>query len=118
MTKEVVLELTDRGSVELAPRLGAELRLVAGRVLTFGDNGYEVGVTQTKNRSGLETIWRNEPVSIRAEHVRSVSERRLDKRRTWLTVGLSVLGVVALGEAFGIDSGLDGLLGGRGGSRQ
>ena len=114
----MVLELSDRGSEQLAPQLGAELRSVAGRVLAFRDNEYEVGVTQTKNRSGLETTWRNEPVSIRAELVRSVSERRLDKRRTWLAAGLSLLGVVALGEAFGIDSGLDGLLGGRGGSRQ
>lgn len=116
--KEVVLELSDRGSTELAPQLGAELRAVSGRVLTFRDHEYTVGVTQTRNRSGLETIWRNEAVSIRSEHVRSVSERRLDKRRSWLVAGLSVLGVVGLAEAFGVDSGLDGLLGGRGGSRQ
>lgn len=117
--REVVLDLTDRGAIDLAPQLGAQLRSVAGRVATFDAGRYTVSVTQTTSRSGVETIWRGESAQIPREFVSRVYERRVDRKRTWLVAALTVVGAVALGEAFGIDTGVDGLLGGRGkGSRQ
>lgn len=113
--RELVLELSDRGALELAPQLGAQLRSVTGRVNAFGDDGYRVAVTQTNSRGGVETLWRGEEAAIRRDYVLSVAERRLDKRRSWIVAGLSALGVILAGEAFGVDTPFSGLFGARGG---
>lgn len=109
--REVTLELSERGSIELAPRLGAQLKSVAGRVTEFTDGAYVISMTQTMSKSGLETLWRGETASISSGFVTGVGDRRLDKRRTWIVSVLAVLGVAIAGEAFGVGSGLDGLLG-------
>ena len=117
--REVVLDLTERGAIELASQLGAQLRSVSGRVSTVSPERYGVSVTQTTSRGGVETIWRGESASIPRTYVDRLYERRLDRKRTWIVVGLTFVGAVLAGEAFGIDTGLDGLLGGGGkGSRQ
>lgn len=113
--RELVLELSDRGALELAPQLGAQLRSVTGRVSAFGDDGYRVAVTQTNSRGGVETLWRGEEAAIRRDYVLSVAERRLDKRRSWIVAGLSALGVILAGEAFGVDTPFSGVFGSRGG---
>lgn len=117
--REVVLDLTERGAIELASQLGAQLRSVAGRVSTVSLERYEVSVTQTTSRAGVETIWRGESASIPRQYVDRLHERRIDRKRTWIVAGLTVVGAVLAGEAFGIDTGLDGLFGGgRKGTRQ
>ena len=113
--RELVLELSERGGIELAPQLGPQLKSVTGRVSDFRDNAYRVAVTQTDSRTGVETLWRGEEASIPREFVLTVAERQLDKRRTWIVVGLSALGVALAGKAFGIDYGLNGFFGGGGG---
>jgi hypothetical protein len=117
--REVVLDLTDRGAIELASQLGVQLRSVAGRVNTVSADRYDVSVTQTTSRSGVETIWRGESAVIQRQYVDRLYERRVDRKRTWIVAGLTIAGAVLTGEAFGIDTGLDGLLGGgRKGSKQ
>ena len=113
--RELVFELSERGGIELAPQLGAQLKSVTGRVNDFRDDAYQVALTQTNSRTGVETLWRGEAASIRRDFVVSVAERQLDARRTWLVAGLSALGVALAGRAFGIDYGLGGLFGGGGG---
>lgn len=113
--RELVFDLSERGAIELAPQLGAQLKSVTGRVNDFRDDAYLVAVTQTNSRTGIETLWRGESASIQRDFVLSVAERQLDTRRTWLVAGLSALGVALAGKAFGVDYGLGGLFGGRGG---
>lgn len=113
--RELVLELSERGAIELAPQLGSQLRSVTGRVIDFRGDVYRVAVTQTNSRGGVETLWRGEEASIPRPYVRSVGERRLDKRRTWLVSALTALGIVLAGEAFGIDTPVGGIFGSRGG---
>lgn len=113
--REVVLELSERGGIELAPTLGAQLRSVTGRVSDYRDNVYRIAVMQTNSRTGVETLWRGEEASIRREFVLTVGERQLDKRRTWIAAGLSAVGVALAGRAFGLNSPFGGVFGGRGG---
>ena len=113
--RELVLELSERGAIELAPQLGVQLQSVTGRVSGFSNDVYDLAVTQTNSRSGVETIWRGEPVSIPRSSVVRVGERQLDRRRTWIVVGMTTITAALAGRAFGINTGLDGLLGGRGG---
>ena len=60
--------------------------------------------------------WSQERLAVPRAVVSSVRARTLDRKRSWIVAGLTVVGVVALGEAFGLGTGLDGLLGGGGGS--
>ena len=112
--REVVLELSERGAIELAPRLGAQLKSVSGRVSDFSGDVYQVSVTQTTSRGGVETLWRGENAAVSRAYVTSVGDRQLDKRRSWIAAGLTALGVALAGQAFGVNVGLDGLLGGGG----
>ncbi len=117
--RDVIFELSERGSIDLAPRLGAQLKSVSGRVSDFRDEVYQVSVTQTTSRGGVETLWRGESAAVSRAYVTSVGDRQLDKRRTWIAAGLTAVGVALAGQAFGVNTGLDGLLGGGGrGPRQ
>lgn len=112
--RTVVLQLSERGAIELAPRLGASLQSVSGRIDGFSNDAYQVSVTQTTSRGGVETLWNGESALVSRAYVTAVGDRQLDKRRTWIVAVLSALGVVLAGEAFGVDTGLDGLFGGGG----
>ena len=116
MGRELVFELSERGSVELAPQLGVQLKTVTGRVTDFSDGMYRVAVTTTTDRSRMETLWRGEPATIRESYVVSVAQRQLDKGRSWLVGGIALAGVALAGKAFGVDYGLGGIFGRRGGS--
>lgn len=115
--REVVLELSERGSIELAPRLGAQLQSVSGRVSDYSDDIYQISVTQTTSHGGVETLWRGESAAVARAYVTSVGDRQLDKPRSWIVAGLTAFGVALAGKAFGVNTGLDGLFGsgGRGG---
>ena len=67
----------------------------------------------------METLWRGEPVTIPQDYVVSVSERQLDKGRSWTVAGIAIVAAALAGKAFGVDYGLGSLFGNRGGgSRQ
>lgn len=112
--REVVLELTPNGSLELAPQLGAQLVSVTGRLGDVTGSRYVVSVRQTNARGGIETLWKGEQANIPKNLVTQVFERRIDKKRSWMVAGLTVVGVVLAGEAFGINTGLDGFISGGG----
>jgi hypothetical protein len=114
--REVVVELNERGSLDLAPLLGAQLKEVHGRVVSFSNGIYELSVSQTVSRGGVETLWRGENASIRSDYVRQLQQRELDGKRTTIVTVATVTGVLLLGTIFGFVPGVDGLIGGGGGS--
>lgn len=118
VNRELVFELSERGRIDLAAQLGADLQRVAGRVTAYEGDSYALAVTQTDSRSGIQTLWRGERAMIPGAYVVTVAERRLDKRRTWIAAGISVLGVAIVGKAFGVDGGLGNLIGRGEGGRQ
>ncbi len=115
VNREVVVELNDRGSLELAPMLGAQLKEVQGRVVSFENGVYQVSVTQTVSRGGIETLWRGENAAIKSDYVRQLQQRTLDKKRTTILTVIIVAGAFLLATAFGFTPGVDGLIGGGGG---
>lgn len=115
VNREVVVELNERGSLELAPLLGAQLKEVHGRVVAFEGGTYEMAVDQTVSRGGIETLWRGESASIKSEYVRQLAQRTLDKKRTTIFTVIIVSSALLLATLFGLTPGADGLLGGGGG---
>lgn len=113
--REVELQLSEQGSIALAPQLGAQLKSVSGRVSDYSADAYQVSVTQTTSRGGVETLWGGETATVRHAYVTSVGERQLDKTRSWIVAGITAFGVAVVGQAFGVDAGLGGLFRGSGG---
>lgn len=117
--REVVMELSPRGTLDLAPLLGAQVNSVMGRIVDVSPTRFRLSVTQTTARGGVETLWKGENADLPREHVTSIAERRVDKKRSWIVAGITVLGAALIGEAFGINTGLDGFItGGSRGSRK
>lgn len=112
-SQQVVLELTDGGSVALAQSLGPQLARVTGRVEQYSPStGYAVFVSETTTRSGIETPWKGERVVIAESMVRKTFERRLSKGRTTAMAAAFVGGALLVAKAFGLDIGLSGLING------
>ena len=87
--REVELQLSEQGSIALAPQLGAQLKSVSGRVSDYSADAYQVSVTQTTSRGGVETLWGGEAATVRHAYVTNVGERHLDKKRSWIVAGIT-----------------------------
>ena len=113
--QEVRLALSDEGAVRMAPMIGPRISAIDGRVLETGDTAIVLAVQSVVAQGGRTMSWSQERLAVPRVAVASVRTRTLDRKRSWIVAGLTVVGAIALGEAFGIGSGLDGLLGGGGG---
>ena len=115
---EVVATLSDAGAVQMAPQLGAQLESVRGRVVEASDSAITLTVLATTTRSGVETLWNGERVSLPRTIVVDVRGRRLDRKRTILVTVLSLTGVILAGGILSGGSGFDGFIGGGGGGKR
>ncbi len=113
--QEVRLSLSDEGAVRLAPLIGPRIGAIDGRVMQSTDTALVLAVQAVVAQGGRSMAWNMERLSVPRSAVASVGTRTLDRRRTWIVAGLSVVGALALGEVFGLGTGFDGLLGGGGG---
>jgi hypothetical protein len=113
--QEVRLELTDEGSVRLAPMIGPRISAVDGKIVEPGDTAIVVAVQAVVAQTGRSMAWSQERLAVPRSAISSIRTRTLDRKRSWIVAGLGVVGAIALGEVFGLGNGFDGLLGGGGG---
>ena len=112
---EIRLGLSDEGSVRLAPLIGPRIGAIDGRTMESSDSAIVVAVQAVVAQGGRSMPWSLERLAVPRSAVSSVSGRTLDRKKTWLVAGLGVLGVIGLGQAFGLGVGFDGLFGWAGG---
>ena len=106
----VKLELTDRGSLELGPRIGNIIASVEGTVVESNDSTLTLALTLATDRRGIEATWRGEVVQFPRDYVARVSERKISKSRSWLLaagIAAGALAAAGLGGSFG-DGSSDG----------
>jgi hypothetical protein len=116
---DVRVDLTDAGSVRLAPQVGARIAAIDGRALQSNDSAIVLAVAAVVAQNGRSMPWSQERLSVPRDAVSSLRTRTLDRKKTWFVAGLSVVGVLLLGDVFGLGTGLGGLIGiGGGGGRQ
>jgi hypothetical protein len=112
---EARIDLTERGTLELSPRIGAGVVSVDGRVRTVTDSTVEVALVQTVTRIGDSQQWMGEPLVIPLGYVTGFRRRQPSTKRSLLLGGSILAGVLGAGAAFGIgNSGSGGNLGGGG----
>ena len=112
--RDVLITLTDSGSVVLAGQLGPAAESLIGRVTTDSANSVVIAATSVHQRNGNDTEWRGEHVVIPRPLVSTVVERRFSRARTALLTGIVAIAAVALRDAFngsGYSTGANGLPG-------
>lgn len=110
--ERVAFDITDRGRVALAERLGPGVLRVEGSLQQFDSGDYVLSVWGLANASEGTVRWSGETVRINRDYVGSVRLRQLDKSRTYLTFGAAAVGVYVLVATqdllgFGFDSNTD-----------
>ena len=80
--KLVELKITDPGRVSLAPRFGAGLDRVEGRLVAQGDTDLTVNVVSVTSLEGENTKWSGESVNLNRGFIRTVRSRRVSAWKT------------------------------------
>ncbi|HWP71600.1 MAG TPA: hypothetical protein VNM36_10880, partial [Gemmatimonadaceae bacterium] len=111
---DVRLSLSDEGSVRMAPLIGPRIGAIDGRAMESSDTAIVLAVQAVVAQGGRSMAWSQERLAVPRNAVSSMRERTLNRGKTWLAAGLTVVGVFALGQIFGMGDGFDGLLGGGG----
>lgn len=81
---DVVLELNDRGRAELADSIGPAADRIEGRLRSASDGVYQMDVRAVRYLKEPEQVWSGERLRVPMPYVAKGSERRLDKRKSWL----------------------------------
>ena len=119
LATHVTVVLNDYGRLEASRQIGPHADRVEGSVVSTSDTGYSLAVSGVKSISGNWVKWTGETVSLRRDHVASVTQRELSKPRTAIFavgVAAAVTAVIVGFELFGFGSDeIDTVPGGGGG---
>lgn len=93
--EHVSVELTDRGRVAVADRLGQGILRVEGLLVQRNSEQYVISVARVASLDGKTSNWAGERVSVPSAEVANVSGRTYSRSRTWLAVGATTAAVGA-----------------------
>lgn len=92
----VSFEITDRGRVSLAERMGTGIRSIEGRVMGAEGDQYVVSVFRVASIDGQSSAWSGETIRLDRDFVSRAHERRLSKSRSWLAAAVMTGVIVAV----------------------
>jgi hypothetical protein len=97
------IDLTDAGSVQLAPTIGQRVESIDGQSVTSTDTAVAVQVLATISQSGIVAHWNKERVDVPRSAIERIRGRQLDTKRSLIVGALAVTGALLVGKAFGLD---------------
>lgn len=97
----IVAQVTDTGRVLMANRIGAAALEVEGVVAAADETTWDLNMLQVSYIGGTSVVWNRELVRFPRYTLTEVSEKRLDRTRTWTAAGAIALGALALVKVFG-----------------
>lgn len=97
--QRVVIGLTDEGSREMTPLVGADAVSLEGVVIQAEAERWLLSMRSVQHTSG-GTRWNGESIAVPASAMESVVEKRLSRSRTGLLIGGIVAGAIALAHEF------------------
>jgi hypothetical protein len=106
--KSVALDLNDRGRLDLAPLIGAEVRRLSGVLVSQTSAEYVMHVNQLGFFNGRTAEWSGEAVRVPSEDVGTVLAEKLSPSRTALAVAAGVAGVGGLLASHSLTGGSNG----------
>lgn len=94
---DVSVAITDRGRVELSPRLGHGVQRLRGQLLESTDTSLVLSVTSVQYvDTNVPAVWPTERMEITRDFVSDVRERRLSRSRTGIAAALLIAAAVAV----------------------
>jgi len=103
--QEVVVQVTDAGSTQLAQYVGPRVSVLNGHFAGATGDSLALSVTSTETRTGDIRFWTGEPVTIPNSMVATVSAKTISPWRSALAVGAIVVAALTIKLGFdGISS--------------
>jgi hypothetical protein len=97
----VVAQLTDVGADRLAHTIGVGATEVEGIVAAADDSMWQLYLLRVDQRGGASTLWNRELVTFPRSMLTNASEKRLDKKKSWMVAGAATVGAFLLGHLTG-----------------
>jgi hypothetical protein len=88
----IIARLTDTGADRMAGTIGVAATEIEGIVASATDSIWQLYLVRVDQRGGGSTIWNREPVSFPRSALTDPIEKRLDKKKSWLSAGALTVG--------------------------
>jgi len=101
----IVAQVTDSGVVAMSNALGPGAVEVEGVIAAADAAAWSLRVLRVDYRGGASTLWNREVVSFPRYLLTNATEKRLNKKKSWLAAGLFTAGALLaarLTGAFGL----------------
>jgi hypothetical protein len=98
---QIVAQLTDTGTVMMGNQLGPGVTEVEGVVSAADATNWRLLMLRVDQRGVGSTIWSREPVTFPRPALTRVTERQLDKSRSWMVAGIIAATAIIAARAFG-----------------
>jgi hypothetical protein len=95
----VRVELSDVGSTQVEPYVGARARTLEGRVTRADSTGLELSVNDITRSSDMDEAWQGKPVLVPTNGIAAVSLSKLSAKNSLLAAGGLFVGAGALARA-------------------
>lgn len=103
--QELVVQISDAGSTQLAQYLGPGVSVINGRFINTVGDTLKVAVSSTEMRTGDVHFWQGEEISITKNLVATLSEKKLSPVRSILAAGAAIAAAALVKVGFGGSSG-------------
>ncbi len=102
----VELSLTPQGSVDMTASVGPRVERLIGELVEARPDTVVIALLRTEQANGTDNPWQRQQVRVPRNAVATFGERRLDKKRSWLTaLAVGVFAVLAATVGGGIGGG-------------
>jgi hypothetical protein len=96
----IVAGLTREGTERMFEHIGEDVVRIEAEAGAMRADQWELRLISTWDRLGQEFPWQRQTVTFAPQHLHSVQQRELDRRRTWIAAGAITAGVLTLGRIF------------------
>ncbi|HXM38743.1 MAG TPA: hypothetical protein VN908_08835 [Gemmatimonadales bacterium] len=98
----IVAQLTDSGVVAMSTMIGAGAVEVEGVIAAADATAWDVQLLRVDYRGGASVLWNREQVRFPRYALTGATERRFDKRKSWLTAGVITVSAFLAARLFGV----------------
>ena len=99
--QELVVQISDAGSTQLAQYLGPGVSVINGRFISAVEDTLKVAVSSTETRKGDVHFWQGEEIALTKNLVATLNEKKISPLRSALAAGAAIAGAALLKVGFG-----------------
>src|SRR5262245_49004464 len=107
----VIAQLTDSGTVAMGQALGPGALEIEGVVASANPSAWDLHLLRVDHRDGKTTPWNRELVSFPRSMLTNPTQKRLDKKKSWIMAGAVTASAILAARIFnfiGADEASDG----------